>query len=75
MQDGNLASCAEDDSVIIWASKKLEVKHTLMGHTKAIWDVAAIPGKRFVSASEDRTLKMWDAVKGECLATLTGHKE
>lgn len=40
--------------MIIWASKKLEVMHTLIGHTKAIWDVCAIPNSRFVSASEDK---------------------
>lgn len=61
LTDGNLASCGEDDAVIIWASKKLEVKHTLLGHHKAIWDVDALPGAKFVSASEDRTLKIWDA--------------
>ncbi len=43
--------------VIIWASKKLEVLHTLAGHTKAVWDVSQLPGDRFVSASEDKTMK------------------
>lgn len=46
-----------------------------MGHTKAIWDVCALPNQRFVSASEDKTLKMWDADKGECITTMTGHRE
>lgn len=75
LEDGNLASCAEDNSVIIWASKKLEVKHTLQGHGKAVWCVAELPNKKFVSGSEDKCLKMWDSVEGKCLKTLTGHKE
>lgn len=41
-----------------------------MGHSKAIWDVTALPGQRFVSASEDKTLKMWDANEGTCLKTM-----
>ena len=30
-------------------------------------------GKRIVSASEDRTLKVWDANKGTELVSLVGH--
>jgi len=75
LQDGNLASCGEDNMIIIWASRKLEVIHTFT-HNKAIWDVAALPGNRFVSASEDSTLKVWDAINGgEPLATKTDHTD
>ena len=30
-------------------------------------------GRRVVSASEDKTLKVWDVATGECVATLEGH--
>ena len=30
-------------------------------------------GRRVVSASDDKTLKVWDVATGECLATLQGH--
>jgi len=60
LDDGNMASCSEDNYIIIWASKKLEVKMTLKGHAKAIWDVCNIKENLFVTASEDRTLKVWD---------------
>jgi WD40 repeat protein len=30
-------------------------------------------GRRVVSASRDRTLKVWDIETGECVATLEGH--
>ncbi len=36
--------------------------------------VAVFPdGRRVVSASDDKTLKVWDVATGECLATLEGH--
>ena len=36
--------------------------------------VAVTPdGRRAVSASEDRTLKVWDLEQGALLATLEGH--
>ena len=30
-------------------------------------------GRRVVSASDDRTLKVWNVETGECVATLKGH--
>ena len=30
-------------------------------------------GRRVVSASDDKTLKVWDVATGKCLATLEGH--
>ena len=30
-------------------------------------------GRRVVSASNDKTLKVWDVATGECVATLKGH--
>ena len=32
-------------------------------------------GRRVVSASWDKTLKVWDVVTDECVATLEGHSE
>lgn len=47
----------------------------VMRHTDAVSAVAFSPdGGRLVSASMDRTLVVWDAVRGERLATLVGHE-
>ena len=47
---------------------------TLEGHTDSVSAVALTPdGQRAVSASEDRTLKVWDLKRGELLRTLEGH--
>ena len=36
--------------------------------------VAVFPdGRRVVSGSRDKTLKVWDVATGECVATLKGH--
>src|SRR4028118_1138662 len=47
---------------------------TLSGHTDAVNAVAIAPdGKRAISASWDKTLKIWDTETGRELQTLTGH--
>ena len=32
-------------------------------------------GRRVVSASGDKTLKVWDVATGKCVATLKGHSQ
>ena len=47
---------------------------TLEGHGDGVRAVAVTPdGRRAVSGSDDRTLKVWDLEQGALLATLEGH--
>jgi len=49
---------------------------TLTGHSGGVLRVAVSgDGRRAVSASHDRTLKVWDLEKGRELRTLTGHSD
>ncbi|MCK6579426.1 MAG: NB-ARC domain-containing protein [Anaerolineae bacterium] len=46
----------------------------LAGHTESVTSAAYSPdGRRIVSASRDRTVRIWDAETGETLHTLAGH--
>ncbi len=50
--------------------------HTLAGHAGAVNAVSlAADGKRAVSGSDDRTLKVWDIESGLELQTLDGHAD
>jgi WD40 repeat protein len=47
---------------------------TLKGHADSVISVCFSPdGKRLVSASADKTVKVWDAATGQVVHTLTGH--
>ena len=47
---------------------------TFAGHTSIVWSVAFSPDRRtLASASDDQTIKLWDAASGQELRTLTGH--
>ncbi|APR85051.1 High-affnity carbon uptake protein Hat/HatR [Minicystis rosea] len=49
---------------------------TFAGHAKPIVACAATPdGKYVLSASTDRTLRLWAAASGECIAVLEGHDD
>jgi hypothetical protein len=51
------------------------LERRLSGHANMVWDVVVSPdGRRIVSASNDRTAKVWDASTGFELFTLKGHK-
>ncbi len=46
----------------------------LHGHTDEVHGVSLTPnGCRAISASEDKTLRLWDLVQGQCLTVLRGH--
>jgi len=47
---------------------------TLSGHDGEVWAVAVTPdGRLVISASQDRTLKIWELASGVELHTLSGH--
>jgi WD40 repeat protein len=60
--------------IIYRASKKNKI--TLAGHSGRVCSTAYSPdGLTVASASEDNTVKLWQAQTGKELHTLTGHKE
>src|SRR4051795_2139970 len=49
---------------------------TLEGHSSSVWSVTFPHDSAWLaSASDDRTVKIWDASSGECLQTLNGHSD
>ena len=48
----------------------------LRGHTGPVYSAQFSPdGLRVVSGSPDKTVRIWDAVTGECAQTLEGHSD
>ena len=80
-----LASCSTDLSIKLWdPSDQYKNIRTLLGHDHSVSTVRFIPsglsgaapsGHLLVSASRDKTLRIWDVTTGYCLRTLSGHSD
>ena len=75
MDDGTLASGAEDNLILLWNSGRMDCVFTFTGHTKEVWDVVSMDPKKVASCSEDKTIKIWDLNSGKLHRTLEDHKE
>jgi WD40 repeat protein len=54
----------------------LSIEATLQGHSGAVWSVAWSPdGSQLASASDDRSVIVWDVGSGAAVSTLQGHTD
>lgn len=58
-------------------TSEVQEKEWIKGnHLAKITDMIRLPhSTEVVTCSYDRSLKVWDSVRGRCLATLTGHSD
>jgi WD40 repeat protein len=72
---------ARSFDLLVYDPEAGAVLHRLRGHTQSLTDLASIASSsaaphhpRLVSASHDRTVRVWDGETGEMLAGLRGHE-
>ncbi|PIK39914.1 hypothetical protein BSL78_23241 [Apostichopus japonicus] len=56
-----------------WRHGEMKPPKVLKGHDDHVITCLQFCGQRIVSGSDDNTLKVWSALTGKCLRTLTGH--
>jgi WD40 repeat protein/serine/threonine protein kinase len=59
-------SLDKTDTARIWDTRMLEIRRFLRGHRGLLTDIAVSPdGSRAVTASRDKTVRLWDLASGE----------
>ncbi|KAL3417806.1 nuclear distribution protein pac-1a [Phlyctema vagabunda] len=73
-----LASCSSDLTIKLWdPTDEYKNIRTLPGHDHSVSAVRFLSssGNLLVSASRDRSLRIWDVLTGYCVKTIRGHND
>uniref|UniRef100_T1K2I1 D domain-containing protein n=3 Tax=Tetranychus urticae TaxID=32264 RepID=T1K2I1_TETUR len=74
--NGLMVTCSKDRSIAVWemvSPSDITLKRVLVGHRAAV-NVVDFDEKYIVSASGDRTIKIWNTSDCDFVRTLIGHK-
>lgn len=74
----SILTASEDGDARLWTRRgqRFEWRHTLHGHAEGLTAAVFSPGGRLVAtASADFTARIWDALTGDRLHVLEGHRD
>lgn len=60
LENNKIVTSSDENDLILWDLKDRESMYLIKGHTDLVTCLCYISGKRFASASRDKTIKIWE---------------
>ena len=70
--DGFVCCGCDGGTIDVFKKTDQSLERTLVGHTSLVCTLTSWDGW-LISGSADKSIKVWDVVRGECVRTLDGH--
>jgi len=72
LEPNTFLSSSWDSTARLWDWSKKSTELTYTGHEASVWSVLQLSPDVVVTASADKTIKVWSRKTGHCQSTLTG---
>ena len=74
LNNGDLATCSSDNSILVWDMNTLAIKSNNLAHNRSCLSLKLLNNGNLVSSSQDKSFKIWNTDLFYNISTVKGFK-
>jgi len=73
LNNGDLATCSSDNSILVWDMNTLTIKSNNLAHNRSCLSLSLLNNGNLVSSSQDKSIKIWNTDLFYNISTVKGY--